>query len=1440
MKQNQKHFLSQFDQPMRKHIINFCNILSKTNYEVYILLARKAACFIDTLIELDLIELNGTIVSDRILECNRDWLKNKSVAIIDDTIISGTSIYKLIQKLEEIKIETIDVYTFCINEYWYVDEMLKNSHGISYLKEPYIKLDHNSSLKFCKNIVEALALTPRPYNIDFPIYEKIKLTTPKLNKLFDSLFWKIVETTSTKQREHNIYCFTLNPSKKFIEQYELDLGWKIAEIAHFKLRLYANKNVENTGKTTYISKLVPYIIFNPISEENTKEIINSIIKHENLIEDNLLKQLNTSSSNLLFIQYYYAEKLFQTWLKCLDQEIDISNNYHRNKRILYFLFTPEIIDTILTIKFEEIKPFSNVNKLFLSDKITFNNEKSEINPIEYLSNLIQPFLDLYYKKELPARRIVRKLNKKAFLDFSYIDIINRLDDGISLNELKTILSNTINNISDANQIVSLFLDKYIDNGVIVPITVNKNGYVYRGFRHGEEIIWGNYNNRLLGKYYKKYLNYISSDTLSETYFQKLLVLFLKIGLKEGVLEEYSTLTPRNIKTKLLSIKAHLFGLVSDYIELEPNETKIHLPIIDPNVKSYWTSKFLQDYEIITIKNNKVYFNFEKFDKPYTSDIEENEPTDFDSSDLDKIYDIADTFGYLRNSKQINEKELVLLTSCINLHDNTASLAAELQIYLNGIGSYKNKLLNGKKSDYLLESLKTLRDKNINYCWTAVNSGYFKFWSYSRNEGLEYLIKIEKFFEENGKQSEARIWRRYWKTDIELSKNEVNELKLTNLRMGHLLLEANLTLTIIHIIIYELLLCQNKVDNYLQNSNKEINEIKEQISTINGRLQKIKIEEKQDLFIDNLVRDAILNEKEVLQKKIDSKNHDIEYWINYPKVNLDFIEELKIVYLSQNIYTNNSKNLAKMSNMFYKQLSNPELEQLLDDNISYLEEMTEDVRSIMNDYKLTVPEWGKIQQKVKYNHFIHLNSNLTNTKDRENISKIIRHYLVEFELEEFGNESENKTINLLRISNAETGLGQIIGIRGQFVQERLIKLSCKLLIAFREKNIPISISAYPNLKDNGIYAYFNNHTKCFDIVKDNLFEDLERNLQSDNVIIYDKNDKHNLLEFIQYKVKHFKDTILINEGNSKISHYPNYTIEVNMKTESINGTIGVITALPKEFAAMKCVLDSEISSLQKPPNDNNDYAIGYINSLNGNQIMVVVALMKETGTNNAASTATNLLRSFPDIDDIIVCGIAGGVPHHNKPEEHVRLGDIVVCDKNGVLQYDNIKETIDEIKIRDASSKPSAKLLGIVNLLKAEYELNNIPWKKYITKYSKKLRNSGRPDVSKDILNIMDITVIHPMDSERIENDPRVFHGPIASSNTLLKNERKRDFLRDSYGVKAIEMEGSGIADGTWTLSKGYIIVRGIVDYCNSDKNDDWHNYAAISAASYSRSIIERM
>ena len=50
----------------------------------------------------------------------------------------------------------------------------------------------------------------------------------------------------------------------------------------------------------------------------------------------------------------------------------------------------------------------------------------------------------------------------------------------------------------------------------------------------------------------------------------------------------------------------------------------------------------------------------------------------------------------------------------------------------------------------------------------------------------------------------------------------------------------------------------------------------------------------------------------------------------------------------------------------------------------------------------------------------------------------------------------------------------------------------------------------------------------------------------------------------------------------------------------------------------------------------------------------------------------------------------------------------------------------------------------------------------------------------------------------------------------------------------------------WLLKKmgfsagHYLVVRGIVDYCNLDKKDEWHNYAAICAACYTKSIIERL
>ena len=86
----------------------------------------------------------------------------------------------------------------------------------------------------------------------------------------------------------------------------------------------------------------------------------------------------------------------------------------------------------------------------------------------------------------------------------------------------------------------------------------------------------------------------------------------------------------------------------------------------------------------------------------------------------------------------------------------------------------------------------------------------------------------------------------------------------------------------------------------------------------------------------------------------------------------------------------------------------------------------------------------------------------------------------------------------------------------------------------------------------------------------------------------------------------------------------------------------------------------------------------------------------------------------------------------------------------------------------------------------------------------------------------------------------MFIAPIASANKLLKNPIKRDQLRVKFRVKAVEMEGSGIADATWSHEIGYLVVRGICDYCDSKKGDNWQAYAAAVAAAYTRALLESM
>lgn len=294
------------------------------------------------------------------------------------------------------------------------------------------------------------------------------------------------------------------------------------------------------------------------------------------------------------------------------------------------------------------------------------------------------------------------------------------------------------------------------------------------------------------------------------------------------------------------------------------------------------------------------------------------------------------------------------------------------------------------------------------------------------------------------------------------------------------------------------------------------------------------------------------------------------------------------------------------------------------------------------------------------------------------------------------------------------------------------------------------------------------------------------------------------------------------------------------------TIAIITALPKEHAAMLSLMEN--AKRWKAPNSSasGTYDLGTIPAINGGEHGVILASLPITGNNLSGIVTAGLLRDMPTVRQVIMCGIAGGVPSPKDVEVHVRMGDIVVSGRGGVVQYDFGKINPDNNFEENFPPRASAaSLLAAYNSLHSGELLGNRPWLPYIERACQML-NVQRSNTDTLLATSPGKRVVtHPHDPKRIPGQPRVFDGTIAAANAVLKDPKKRDKLRDQYGVRAVEMESSGIADATWERETvGYFVVRGICDYCDkrnkAELGDSWQAYAAIVAAAFTRALIESL
>jgi nucleoside phosphorylase len=210
-----------------------------------------------------------------------------------------------------------------------------------------------------------------------------------------------------------------------------------------------------------------------------------------------------------------------------------------------------------------------------------------------------------------------------------------------------------------------------------------------------------------------------------------------------------------------------------------------------------------------------------------------------------------------------------------------------------------------------------------------------------------------------------------------------------------------------------------------------------------------------------------------------------------------------------------------------------------------------------------------------------------------------------------------------------------------------------------------------------------------------------------------------------------------------------------------------------------------------------------------------------------------------MQDVVMVGIAGAVPNPTKIETHVRLGDVVILGDKGVIQFDFIKLTAGKIEYRHDPRPPSQRLLDAALVMQRFAAAGTHLLDRYLDNCPELYK---RPDASLDVLcdGAEAERTDHPHDPMRRENCPKLFVGPIGSSNMLLKDFVVRNRVRDAKGILAIEMESAGGADACQKAGIRFFAVRGTCDYCNQDKGDAWRFYAAYIAAATLHCILRNV
>ncbi|OQP66589.1 hypothetical protein A3860_14000 [Niastella vici] len=1393
-------------------IIEFGKKITNTDTDVFLLLARKAACFTECLQELGLLKLNGHVTTDRILDMNLKWLKGKRITIVDDAIVSGTTIFETINVLKKAEVAAIQVTVISVNKDWYTPELLLDENGNSYLQEPYLKLKNDECIKLCSDIVTALSIFPRPYAVDFPLYTRIRVPESVLDNALINSCWDCDEITSSLQKLNSVISLTITPNKFFLEKLDEDLGFQISGTSICKLRLYG-KLIENnrstysrsrkvavsnlTTRNVYHLKILPIVILKPISAVAVNDIFNSILSHFGDEVEILTECFTSSQSKLRLIQHIAAHYLGRIWVQEIARLTDSKISLHQDNRALEFLYPPRMVTIVRAI-------FSQADNIFKAATFTsgthydlnntkFESQIKEVNLLSINAKLAEPFIDLYYSKELKSRELVKKHHKEVFNNEEYKTILTRLKKGFSVTYLQNLVSDYAS-CYDTEKLVSLFLDRSIDMGIVVPITGEENGILFRAYRHGEDVIFSELEEKVCILMLEEFSKSANRTTIPHIWTEKLLVLLLKIGVHKKLLREFIYDNPPKGVYRIVSVKNFMFGQVAAEQVME-NDKQLSPVYLNEDQKSQWLSTILLEKKYLSEAEDDFY------------KVEEIDASDVNANIRMEAENIGDIFGMLYANEEMPrlvQKDMVILTSCLNPNDIAASMAAEISIFKNRWKRYKESVnLQARNQKQYYTIIRDLRHKNK--MWTAVNSGQDKFVDFKTKRGHQIIEDITTGLLNVSKVT-ARNWRQFWSENMEWDENSIDEnLKVLIDRQAAWLFKANIYLRILDSLFRKLLQLSGEDKLTLNYFNTQLEYQSQNVANLRRQVKDSKLQKENNPLHERLQQE--LRKASYSKDKIADEIKDIIQGFEPVVEEVNGLMSLLEQHTGENVITIKKYINDVRLTLALEEINAFKSRRFISTTLRKLDELHDDARLILEKVDLIVSPFGKVEYAAEYPHAFWVHYDYVDDYNRRQIDHIISEVLLEFEKEIFRyKEQNNLPPSFYAVSEGKNKLnsGRLIIGRGAFAKRRLIELIGRISAAIKGKctyffvlftdlpsNSTITVQAKNN--NNIKFGFFFDRAEPVVEHLTNLtcrpvFATVSLSKDQHDVLVNDiEKDSGRLINF---------STSGIVTINSTITEQIiiGYFDMVQPVSETFD--IGIITIVPPEKRAIDKILKNFKAEHGKKT--VRKYSKGTLQGLGGIQHSVVMTQQLIQGNESVAPAYRDIVDEFnPKL--MVLFGVGGCI------DDKMKLCD--VCIANQVIDYDKRKEVADgEIKERGSTYRVSAKLQIFIN--------------EFFNEYGEFCRLEASPD--------------------SLEKTFLVQPGPIGSGNAVVGNPSSAIKLwLKNFNSKtlALETEAVGMSNTFYEEELnhvveriGVLIIRGISDHADFDKDDKWRIPASENAA----------